>query len=295
MEEANYTQMLAQQAAVVAQAAIQLMVQPQALAAAAQWSLVLEKIKREVLDQVKKSLKTTSTPLRLDELVDIVREEDKEFRERKQRNDEEDTCGRRMSDEDKGGTSSGEQEEAGWCQRRRGRHTRRPWDRPKGVVHRMFEMDSKAFKWCREALGTVPVLKFPDFNKNFILTTGAVILQGEGEDKEPITFASKKPTESGYSTIEMELFGIIWAVKYFKPNLLGRWFSIKTDHKPLVWIEKLEETSVRVNAIEEIDREYADRFLRDWLGGSSEGSEPESEDPWGFEPLPEARDKRIGS
>ncbi|KAL1131214.1 hypothetical protein AAG570_010832 [Ranatra chinensis] len=44
-------------------------------------SLVLEKIKREVPDRVKKSLKTTSTPLRLDEAVDIVREEDEEFRE----------------------------------------------------------------------------------------------------------------------------------------------------------------------------------------------------------------------
>ncbi|KAL1138334.1 hypothetical protein AAG570_008398 [Ranatra chinensis] len=141
----------------------------------------------------------------------------------------------------------------------------------------IFQFDDKAkeaFNWCKNALSTVPILQFPDFEKRFILTTDA------------------------------------------------SQFAIKTDNKPLVWIERLEETSARisrwketlaaydfeivhtkgsenvvadclsrqVNAIEEIDREYADRFLRDWLGESSEGSEPESEDPWGFEPLPEVRD-----
>ncbi|KAL1138301.1 hypothetical protein AAG570_009989 [Ranatra chinensis] len=43
--------------------------------------LLLENIKREVPDRVKKSLKTTSTPLRLDEAVEMVKEEDEEFRE----------------------------------------------------------------------------------------------------------------------------------------------------------------------------------------------------------------------
>ncbi|KAL1130113.1 hypothetical protein AAG570_013052 [Ranatra chinensis] len=200
-----------------------------------------------------------------------------------------------------------------------------------------FHFDDKAreaFNWCKNALSTVPILQFPDFEKKFILTTdvsqiavGAVLAQDSGEGEKPIAFASKKltPTETRYRTIERELLGIVWAVKNFRPYLLGRQFAIKTDHKPLVWIKRLEETSARisrwketlaaydfeivhtkgsenvvadclsrqVNAIEEIAREYADRFLRNWLSESSEGSEPESEDPWGFEPLPEVRDGKT--
>jgi hypothetical protein len=40
---------------------------------------------------------------------------------------------------------------------------------------------------------------------------------------------------------------VVWAVGYFRPYLLGRRFRIKTDHKPLVWVEKLKETSARIS------------------------------------------------
>ncbi|KAL1131420.1 hypothetical protein AAG570_011037 [Ranatra chinensis] len=119
-----------------------------------------------------------------------------------------------------------------------------------------------------------------------------------------------------YSTIERELLGIVWAVQQFRPYLLGRRFVIKTDHKPLVWVEKLDETSSRisrwkeilaaydfeikytsvkdnvvadclsrqVNVIEEVNEDYAQEFLKEWLG---ENSDAESEEPWGFEPFPD--------
>ncbi|KAL1139969.1 hypothetical protein AAG570_006946 [Ranatra chinensis] len=171
------------------------------------------------------------------------------------------------------------------------------------------------------------LIKFPDFEKQFILTTdasqvavGAVLSQGEGDSERPIAFASKKltPAETRYSTIERELLGIVWATKHFRPYLLGRQFKIKTDHKPLVWVKKLDETSARinrwketlaaynfeivhtkgrdnvvadclsrqVNPIDDVDADYAERFLRGWLGESSEASGTDSEEPWGFEPLP---------
>ncbi|KAL1132795.1 hypothetical protein AAG570_010747 [Ranatra chinensis] len=170
----------------------------------------------------------------------------------------------------------------------------------------MGQTEQDAFNWCKEALATVPILQFPNFDKRFTLTTdasqvalGAVLSQGTGTDERPVAFASKKltPTETRYSTIERELLGIVWAVKNFRPYLLGKRFLIKTDHKPLVWVHKLEETSARVsrwketlaaydfevihtkgsenvvadclsrqvNAIENVDEEYAQRFLRDWL------------------------------
>ncbi|KAL1124816.1 hypothetical protein AAG570_001437 [Ranatra chinensis] len=189
------------------------------------------------------------------------------------------------------------------------------------------EEAKEAFNWCKEKLATVPILQFPDFEKQFILTTdasqvavGAVVSQGEGDSERPIAFASKKltPAETRYSTIERELLGIVWATKHFRPYLLGRQFKIMTDHKPLVWVKKLEEISAKisrwketlagynfeivhtrgrdnvvadclsrqVNAIDDVDADYAERFLRSWLGESSEASGTDSEEPWGFEPLP---------
>ncbi|KAL1117002.1 hypothetical protein AAG570_004330 [Ranatra chinensis] len=196
------------------------------------------------------------------------------------------------------------------------------------------ERVSKAFNWCKESLATVPVVQFPDINKKFVLTTddsqtapGAVIAQEEEKGERLIAFASKKltPTESRYSIIGKELLGIIWTIKNFRPYMLGRRLIIKTDHKPLVWVEKIEETSARISrwkevlaaydfeithtkgkenvvadclsrqiyTIEGVDEGYANRFLHEWLGENSTASEAESEDLWGFAPLPEARDEQT--
>ncbi|KAL1138355.1 hypothetical protein AAG570_008419 [Ranatra chinensis] len=54
------------------------------------------------------------------------------------------------------------------------------------------------------------------------------------------------PAESRNSAIERELLGVVWAVEYFRPNVWGRQFLIKTDHKPLVCVGGLKETSARV-------------------------------------------------
>ncbi|KAL1123025.1 hypothetical protein AAG570_002113 [Ranatra chinensis] len=134
--------------------------------------------------------------------------------------------------------------------------------------NRNFEMDEsarEAFKWGKEALTTVPILQFPNFDKKFILTTdasqlalGAVLAQEEELGEKPIAFASKKltPTQTRYSTIERELLGIVWAIGHFRPYLLGRRFVIKTDHKPLLWVEKMEETTARISRWKEILAAY---------------------------------------
>lgn len=110
--------------------------------------------------------------------------------------------------------------------------------------------------WCKAQLSTAPILQFPDFNREFILTTdasqtavGAVLSQEGNLGEQPVAFTSRRlaPAETRYSTIERELLGVVWAVEYFRPYLLGRKFRIKTDHKPLVWVEKLKETSARIS------------------------------------------------
>ncbi|KAL1138978.1 hypothetical protein AAG570_009039 [Ranatra chinensis] len=110
----------------------------------------------------------------------------------------------------------------------------------------------KSLDWAKEHLCREPVLRFPDFTKQFVVTTdasqlalGAVLSQLDHLGDRPVAFSSRKLTsaESRYSAIERELFDVVWAVEYFRPYLWGRQFLIKTDHKPLVWVGRLKETS----------------------------------------------------
>ena len=51
----------------------------------------------------------------------------------------------------------------------------------------------------------------------------------------PISFASRflNSQEKKYSTNELELLAVVWAVDRYKHNLLGKPFTIATDHKAL--------------------------------------------------------------
>jgi hypothetical protein len=92
-----------------------------------------------------------------------------------------------------------------------------------------------------------PILKCPDFSIPFTLYTdasdvglGDVLQQGNNV----IAYSSRtlKPSERNYSVIERECLALVYAVKYFKHYLLGRKFSIYTDHNPLQWLsaQKME-------------------------------------------------------
>lgn len=114
---------------------------------------------------------------------------------------------------------------------------------------------TQSFEKCKALITNDPILQYPDFTKDFILTTdasnvalGAILSQGTiGADK-PVCYASRTLNESeiNYSTIEKELLAIVWATKYFRPYLFGRKFKIVTDHKPLQWVMNLKEPNSRL-------------------------------------------------
>lgn len=114
----------------------------------------------------------------------------------------------------------------------------------------------ESFERSRNTLINAPILQYPDFSKQFILTTdasnyalGAVLSQNiDGKDM-PIAYASRTLNEHeiNYSTIEKELLGIVWSTKYFRPYLYGsKKFIIRTDHKPLAWLMSLKDPNSKL-------------------------------------------------
>ena len=96
----------------------------------------------------------------------------------------------------------------------------------------------------------------PDFSKAFTLQTdasdrgiGAVLSQHGVDGKEhPVAYFSKKllPREEKYSTVEKECLAIKVGIEAFRVYLLGKPFVIQTDHKALVWLDRLKDSNARL-------------------------------------------------
>lgn len=112
-----------------------------------------------------------------------------------------------------------------------------------------------AFKDIQKSLSKSPVLHSPNFEKRFILQTdasergvGAVLLQGPKEERHPVAYISRKllPREVRYSTVEKEALAVKWALDSFKYYLMGREFTLESDHKALQWLERMKYTNGRI-------------------------------------------------
>jgi hypothetical protein len=125
-------------------------------------------------------------------------------------------------------------------------------------VNARFEWNAEqehAFQYLKDRLISQPILQYPDFDKEFILTTdasntgiGAVLSQGTTGKDLPVAYASRSlnKAETNYTTSEKELLAIVWATKYFRPYLYGRKFKTVTDHKPLTWVMNVKDPGSRL-------------------------------------------------
>lgn len=132
-------------------------------------------------------------------------------------------------------------------------------------LHRLLRKDV-IFEWsaeCKfafdkliEAVEKNIILKYPDFSKEFYLTTdasnfglGAVLSQrGDDGTDRPLAFISRSlnPAEQNYSTTEKECLAIVWAIHDFRHYLIGRKFTIFSDHRPLVWLDNVADPGARL-------------------------------------------------
>ncbi|GBG83936.1 hypothetical protein CBR_g37808 [Chara braunii] len=102
-----------------------------------------------------------------------------------------------------------------------------------------------AFRHLKHALTHHEVLKLPDPDKSFIVTTdasqygiGAVLAQQEGPKLRPVEYMSKKmPSQKlAKSNYEKDLYVIYKALTHWRHYLLRRFFIVRTDHQTLKWM-----------------------------------------------------------
>ena len=107
-----------------------------------------------------------------------------------------------------------------------------------------------AFLQLKSLLCSAPILAYPQFNKRFFLQTdasdrglGAVLTQVDHNGHERvISYASRSLSdrEKAYSTTEKEALAIIFAASHYRVYLLGREFTLVTDHSALQWLQSVE-------------------------------------------------------
>ncbi|XP_034446667.1 uncharacterized protein LOC117764737 [Hippoglossus hippoglossus] len=77
---------------------------------------------------------------------------------------------------------------------------------------------------------------------------GAVLSQQVGGVDHPVLYISRKLSEreARYSTIEKECLAIRWAVDTLRYYLLGRPFTLCSDHAPLQWLHRMKDANARI-------------------------------------------------
>jgi transposase InsO family protein len=124
----------------------------------------------------------------------------------------------------------------------------------KNVTFNWTDECKQAFMSLKEKLISPPILQYPDFSDSneFVLQTdasgkaiGSVLCN---KDLRPIAYASRtlNKAELNYPTIHKELLAVTWSVKHYRPYLFGKYFTIMTDHKPLLYLFSMKDPSSRL-------------------------------------------------
>ena len=120
-----------------------------------------------------------------------------------------------------------------------------------GVPFKWTDSCQEAFDQLRARLCSSPVLAYPDFSKPFILDTDAsdvgisgVLSQLDSEGRERvIAFGSRLLTkpERQYCVTRRELLAVVTFIRQYRPYLICRRFTLRTDHGSLTWLRNFRE------------------------------------------------------
>ncbi|GKE90794.1 retrovirus-related pol polyprotein from transposon 17.6, partial [Tanacetum coccineum] len=112
------------------------------------------------------------------------------------------------------------------------------------------EDQESAFQLLKQKLCEAPILALPEGNDDFVIYCnashqglGAVLMQRE----KVIAYASRqlKPHEENYTTHDLELGAVVFALKIWRHYLYGTKCTVFTDHKSLQHILDQKELNMR--------------------------------------------------
>ena len=113
----------------------------------------------------------------------------------------------------------------------------------------------KAFNNLKVALTGPDIMGYPRDDSPFILDTdacdvsiGAVLSQIQDGRERVVAYASRtlNKAERNYCVTDKELLAVKHFTEYFRHYLLGRNFTIRTDHQALKWLFSLKEPKNRI-------------------------------------------------
>ena len=127
-------------------------------------------------------------------------------------------------------------------------------------LHQLTEKRSKfiwtqqcqeAFEHLKHCLTSSPILALPDWSQPFVVDTdasdagiGAVLSQVDTTGTEHVVcYASRllSKSERNYCVTRKELLAVVTFIQHFRQYLLGRVFTVHTNHGALTWLQNFRE------------------------------------------------------
>ena len=110
---------------------------------------------------------------------------------------------------------------------------------------------STAFRELRAALMDAPILAFPTETGLYVLDTdasnfglGGVLSQIQNDQERVVAYCSRalRPSQRRYCTTKREMLAAVAMCIQFRSYLRGARFTLRTDHKSLVWLHRFKDT-----------------------------------------------------
>ena len=110
---------------------------------------------------------------------------------------------------------------------------------------------STAFYALRDSLIHAPILAFPTESGQYILDTdasnfglGGVLSQIQDDVERVVAYCSRalRPSQGQYCTTKREMLAAVAMCIQFRSYLRGAKFTLRTDHKSLVWLHRFKDT-----------------------------------------------------
>ena len=110
---------------------------------------------------------------------------------------------------------------------------------------------SAAFQELRASLIDAPILAFPTETGQYILDTdasnfglGGVLSQIQDNQERVVAYCSRalRPSQRRYCITKREMLAVVAMCIQFRSYLRGARFTLRTDHKSLVWLHRFNDT-----------------------------------------------------